>query len=94
MTDLDSWASLITFLSQKYQPQAFSSFSYYPPMNKGDGGVEGMELEVSLIVPHLLHSAWLLFSGLNKPFAFCCGLFSLFLASTVLSRKTLPKEPL
>lgn len=51
-------------------------------------------MEFSLIVPHLLHSGQLLFSGVNKPFAFCYGLFSLSLVSAVLSGKTLPKEPL
>lgn len=38
MTKLASWAPFITFLSQKYQPWAFSPFNYCPLMNKGDGG--------------------------------------------------------
>lgn len=42
MTDLASWASLITFHSQKYQPRAFPPFSYCPLMNRRDRGSRGL----------------------------------------------------
>lgn len=52
----------------------------------------GVEMEFSLIVPHLLHSGQFLFSGVNKPFAFCCALFLSFAHPRRFVRKNLAQR--